>query len=217
MQLSGRRSSPKVILRGFSVCHRRVLLKLDSGSIEEAHRALDRLVNAGCYTSLNSLTAIPLFIHLCLHKPIDSNVLAILECAYTIREHSLCRSVLDVLTDEAISVQMGGILDLLATLNSTHDHPLRLVLPASIGKVSHSIISKLQGRFYQELQLQRNVKGSGMTLHNFIQTAFWIWPSLSERTRLLSQQWPSDKDMECLFVIRAGAINQPSLAELIDN
>ena len=128
--------------------------------------------------------------------------------------------MLDVLTDEAISVQMGGILDLLATLNSTHDHPLRLVLPASIGKVSDRIISTLQGRFHQELQLQRNVRGSGMTLHSFmkgLQTAFWIWPSLSERTRLLSQQWPSDKDMECLFVIRAGAINQPSLAELIDN
>jgi hypothetical protein len=208
-------------LSGFSVCYGQVLLKLNSGSVEEAHTALDRLVNAICCACLNSLIAVPLFVHLCLHKPVDSNVLTILEYAYTIEDHSLCGAVLDLLTGEAISVQMGGILDLFAILNPTHAHPLRHVLRASIGEVSDSIVSKLQGRFYQELQRQRNVRGSGTTLHNFmkgLQAAVWIRSSLSERTRLLLQQWPNDKDMEYLFMIRAEAINcnQPSLTELID-
>ena len=206
--------------RGFLICHGQVLLKLNSGSIEEAHRALDRLVSAIYRTCLNSLIAIPLFVHLCLQKPIDDKILTILENAHTIRDHMLCRAVLDMLTGEETGVQMGGILDLLPILNSTHAHPLRYVLHESIGEVSDTIISKLLDRFLHELQLQKNIKGSGMTLHIFmkaLQTAFWIRPSLSERTRLLTQQWPSDKDIEYLFMIRAEATNQPSLAELIDN
>lgn len=193
---------------GFSISYGRLHLALESASISESQRLLDRLVNILCTACSISSSSIALFVYLCVHNSADTRALQVLECVNDIRDYSLSKAVLDMYTAPANSVRMSGVLGTIAALNSAHHQALRGVLSSQIISATEQVLLGLQDKFCQHLHSGRNAETAGMNLHSFgksLQAANWLQPSLSERMQSLLRYWPSTEDMKGLFNIRSEA------------
>src|SRR2546423_9674201 len=116
---------------GFSISHGRLRLTLASASVSDAQKVLGRLINILCTTCSISSRSAALFVHLCVHNPIDTTALQVLEYLNQTRESSLSKSILDMLTAPAASIRMSGVFGTLAFLNSVHHQALRDILSSS--------------------------------------------------------------------------------------
>jgi hypothetical protein len=193
---------------GYSISHGRLHLALESASISDAQRLLDRLVSILCTACSVSSSSTALFIHLCVHNSTNTTALQVLEHVNYAADYSLSKAVLDMFTAPVNSVRMSGVLGTIDALNDVHHQALRDVLSSQITAAAEYVLLGLQDKFCQYLQSGRDAETAGMNLHGFgknLQAAHWLQPSLSERMQSLLRYWPSTGDMKGLFNIRSEA------------
>jgi hypothetical protein len=180
-----------------------VEMDVKTEAADNARDMLERLSNAvaaACRVGDNDLD---LLIHLCCNsKPIDDNILKILEGNSSMRNRFVTANVLHILeVKEGIQGRrMAAVMRLLPALGDLNGQVLREALAPCLVECISAKMREMQATLKTKL-------GSGMhvmQLHAFgsgVQAAQWLLPLLDAPLRMLILSWPSSgkiRDMNCL-------------------
>lgn len=181
-----------------------VEMNVETEIANNARDMLERLSNAVAAACARYLDSFLLKNLCCNSKPIDDNVLKILEGNNSMGNVRITSDVLNVLEERRViqELQMAALLRLLSVLGDLNGQVLREALAPYLVECISTNMRRMQAM----LKIQLGSSELMMPLHRFgkgVQAAQWLLPLLDVPLRTLILSWPSSKKIKDMNSLRS--------------